>query len=83
MTGLFYQTWLVLLCSREHNRVTAVESPEQGNQPLRVVNWVSGAVGYLGVLFSHRQEKWRKARREERGGLGRRDGMRMVEEGTG
>lgn len=39
MTVLYYQTWLVLLWT-----VTDAESPEQDNQPLRVVTVSVGIV---------------------------------------
>lgn len=83
MTVLYYWAWLLLLWAKKHTRVIVVESPDQGNQPLRVVTGSVGLLRHLGVSFSHRQEKWRKARREESRGLERREGMRMRGEETG
>lgn len=71
MTVLYYQTWLVLLWT-----VTDAESPEQENQPLRVV------IVSVGIV-----DTWvcqSLTDRTDRGGLEeRREGMRMREEERG
>lgn len=61
MTVLYYQTWLVLLWT-----VTDAESPEQENQPLRVVIVSVGILDtWVCQSLTDRTDKQRGTRREE------------------